>query len=169
MANAKTIISIIVGAVIIATTIVIALTAGNRTEAPVELAMSESNLSGVHATVYKSPTCGCCAGHAAAMEAAGITVDVVENMDLVSVKSEHGILDDMQSCHTTILTQGDLEYVVEGHVPIVGIEELLTQQPDIDGIVLPGMPSGTPGMPGPKTGPYNVMTLEETPELFMSI
>ena len=121
------------------------------------------------AIVYKSPTCGCCEGHARAMQEAGIDVEIVETSDLVSIKDNHSIPIDMQACHTTILSQGENEYIVEGHVPLEGIEALFEKSPDIAGITLPGMPSGTPGMPGPKTGPHTIMTLEEEPQLFLSL
>ncbi len=39
-------------------------------------------------------------------------------------------------------------YFIEGHVPIEAIEKLLTEKPEIDGIALPQMPSGSPGMSG---------------------
>ena len=52
----------------------------------------------------------------------------------------------MQSCHTTIMGK----YFIEGHVPLQAVNKLLKEQPDIDGIALPGMPIGTPGMPGEK-------------------
>jgi hypothetical protein len=50
----------------------------------------------------------------------------------------------LQSCHITVL--GD--YYVEGHVPFEVLEKLVTEMPDVDGLVLPGMPDGSPGMPG---------------------
>ncbi|WP_340638789.1 DUF411 domain-containing protein [Vreelandella lionensis] len=36
------------------------------------------------------------------------------------------------------------------------VKALFEQQPKIDGIGLAGMPIGTPGMPGPQDGPYDV-------------
>ena len=135
-------------------------------------AVRQSASDGVYAVVYKSPTCGCCVGHAEAMREAGITVETVdmEQADLLSLKQEYGVVSpDMMSCHTTLISHGDREYVVEGHVPIEAIRKLLDEQPDIRGIFLPGMPIGTPGMPGLKTGSYDVMTLEEEPKLFVSL
>ena len=135
-------------------------------------AIQQSVPDGVRAVVYKSPTCGCCVGHAQAMGEAGIAVETVDlgQAELLSLKRDYGIIaPDMMSCHTTVIFYGDREYVVEGHVPIAGIRKLLDEQPDIPGIFLPGMPIGTPGMPGLKTGPYDVMTLEEEPTLFVSL
>lgn len=39
-------------------------------------------------------------------------------------------------------------------------ERFLSERPEVDGIALPGMPTGTPGMSGPKTAPYEVLTLQ---------
>jgi hypothetical protein len=61
----------------------------------------------------------------------------------------------MQSCHTTIIGK----YFIEGHVPLEAINKLLKEQPSIDGIALPGMPIGTPGMPGKKEEPYVIYQL----------
>ena len=41
------------------------------------------------------------------------------------------------------------------------INKLLKEQPDIDGIALPGMPIGTPGMPGDKDEPYVIYQLKD--------
>jgi hypothetical protein len=49
-------------------------------------------------------------------------------------------------------------YVVEGRVPTAAIEVLLADAPDVDGISLAGMPSGSPGMPGEQTAPFVVRT-----------
>ena len=115
-------------------------------------------LSGVEITLYRSPSCGCCAGHAAALEEAGATVSM-QNIDataLQSLKQENNIPFDKQSCHTAFVD----DYVIEGHVPIDAIAQLLEERPDTNGITLPGMPIGTPGMPGRQTQPYIVETLE---------
>jgi len=140
-------------------------------ENPIDIVQIKTAYADTRAVVYKSPTCGCCKGHADAMKEAGIEVEIVEmeQTELSLFKEENSIPTDMQSCHTTILSRGDKKYVVEGHVPIEGMNKLITEQPDILGIVLPGMPSGTPGMPGPKMGLYDVMTLEDEPKLYTSI
>lgn len=139
-------------------------------DAPVDnnTQVSES-LSNVEAVVYKSPSCGCCTGHAEAMEEAGIAVEIVETNNLVDIKDQYGIEIQNQSCHTTVMTRGDEVYVVEGHVPIAGIEALWQQEPDTIGIALPGMPVGTPGMPGVQTAPYEVSYIDREGELFISL
>ncbi|MDO8565598.1 MAG: DUF411 domain-containing protein [Candidatus Moranbacteria bacterium] len=106
------------------------------------------------ATVYKEATCGCCLGYVAELKKQGFTVDVksLGDEDMTAVKERYGISEDKQSCHTTII--GD--YFIEGHVPIEAVEKLLIEKPKIAGIGLPGMPLGTPGMPGVKQVPYEI-------------
>jgi len=116
---------------------------------------------GQSVTLYKSPNCGCCSGHAAALEAAGFDVTIEETNDLNAIKQSRNIPLGGESCHTSVI--GD--YVVEGHVPLEAIEKLLAEQPDITGIGLPGMPIGTPGMPGKKTAPYEVYQLSADGEM----
>ena len=115
-------------------------------------------LEGAEVTFYRSPTCGCCAGHAAALEEAGAIVDMqnVDEVTLQNIKQKHDIPFNKQSCHTAIID----DYVVEGHVPVEAIVQFLEDRPETRGITLPGMPIGTPGMPGLQTEPYVVETLE---------
>jgi len=65
----------------------------------------------------------------------------------------------------------DLNYFIEGHVPIEAIDKLLTEKPEINGIALPQMPSGSPGMPGLKLYPFKIHSVKENKDLgiFMEI
>lgn len=117
-------------------------------------------------TIYKTTACGCCEVYTEYLESAGFDVTVANVTDMDAIKEEYGVPEELLSCHTTII--GD--YFVEGHMPIEAIEKLLAEQPDIQGIALPGMPSGTPGMPGPKNGAYEVQQVtEEGYSLFLSL
>lgn len=114
-------------------------------------------LNGLEAVFYKSPTCGCCHVYAQALEAAGVRLKVIDDAAaMAQAKAQHGIPPQAYSCHTFTLDG----YVVEGHVPLEALEQLVTERPGIDGIALPGMPIGTPGMPGPKTAPYEILALQ---------
>lgn len=106
------------------------------------------------ATVYRSLTCGCCLGYSTELEKQGFVVRVesLREKDMDVIKKQYGIPSEKQSCHTTVI--GD--YFVEGHVPFEAIEKLLAEKPNIDGIGLPGMPLGTPGMPGMKSASYEI-------------
>lgn len=107
--------------------------------------------------VYRSPTCGCCAKWEDYIEGEGFSVrsEVVE--DTESVKDRHGVPPEAWSCHTALV--GD--YVVEGHVPVEVIRKLLSEKPDIDGIALPGMPNGSPGMGGTKNAPWEILSFKD--------
>ena len=106
----------------------------------------DPSLKGKKVTVYKSPTCGCCANYISYLRKNGLEVEVVNENDVTKTKEKYRIPADLYSCHTTIID----DYFVEGHIPLKAINKLLTEKPDILGIGMPGMPSGSPGMPGKK-------------------
>jgi hypothetical protein len=106
-------------------------------------------------TVYKSPTCGCCVGYIAELNRKGFDVETKSMVDLSPLKQKYNIPLNMQSCHTALVR----DYFVEGHVPIEAVDKLLQEHPDIDGIALPNMPAGSPGMPGLKQGPFVIYQL----------
>lgn len=118
--------------------------------------LSVDRARGVEVTMYKSFSCGCCAGHAAYLGGKGFEVEKVELQDVGGIKSKHNIPLEMQSCHTSVING----YFVEGHVPIEAIERLLEEKPNIQGIALPRMPSGSPGMPGVKRGDFVIYALD---------
>ncbi len=117
-----------------------------------EIAQNSGFGVGQEAIMYKSPSCGCCEGYASELEKQGFKVKIIPTDDMDSVKKEYNIPTDEQSCHTIALGN----YFIEGHVPMKAVEKLVKEQPDINGIGLPGMPSGSPGMPGSKRAPYKV-------------
>lgn len=102
-------------------------------------------------TIYKSSSCGCCEVYGSYFKREGNSnTDIVNAEDSDSIKRQFGVPSAMQSCHTTVI--GD--YFVEGHIPLEAVEKMMAERPDIAGIAMPGMPSGSPGMPGPKTGDF---------------
>ncbi|VAW11766.1 CopG protein [hydrothermal vent metagenome] len=105
-------------------------------------------------TVWKSPWCGCCGGWIKHVEAAGFKVVVNDVEDLDMIKSMAGIPDELESCHTAVVGN----YKIEGHVPVADIKKLLATKPDVHGLAVPGMPSGSPGMENGDLDPYKVMT-----------
>ena len=105
--------------------------------------------------VFKTPACGCCYGYVLFLEKEKYKVKQTDMRSLHSIKQKYNIPIEMQSCHTTIMG----EYFIEGHVPLEAINKLIKEQPDIDGIALPGMPIGTPGMPGEKEEPFIIYQL----------
>ncbi len=116
--------------------------------------------------VFKTPSCGCCYGYVLFLEEKKFKVKQTDMRSLHTIKQKYNIPVEMQSCHTTIMGK----YFIEGHVPFEAVEKLLKEQPDIDGIALPGMPIGTPGMPGDKDEPYVIYQLKDgKSSVFMTI
>lgn len=111
------------------------------------------------ATVYFQPNCGCCKEYMKYLEQNGIDIERKEISleELGEKKEELGIPAGAAACHTMVID----DYVVEGHVPVETIEQLLTEKPEIDGIALPGMPMGSPGMTGFKTGVFKIQSFAD--------
>ena len=107
--------------------------------------------------VFKSPACSCCHEWEAYLRGLGYTVKSVPTDDMAAVKAQYGLPQDTWSCHTAVIAG----YAVEGHVPVEAIEDLLAERPAIDGIALPAMPPGSPGMPGAKEGPFEVLAVTD--------
>lgn len=105
-------------------------------------------------TVWKSPYCGCCGNWIERMKAAGFEIEVKETEKLEMVKRMAAIPEPLWSCHTA--TVGG--YRIEGHVPAADIRRLLAIRPKVDGLAVPGMPSGAPGMENGTREPYDVLT-----------
>lgn len=110
--------------------------------------------NGVTVILHKSPSCGCCGQYGNYLSGKGYTVDVQQTSDMATVKENLRIPYELESCHTLEIDG----YVVEGHVPEEAISKLLAERPDVKGIGMAGMPSGSPGMPGPKE-PFEVYTI----------
>ncbi|MDP3957829.1 MAG: DUF411 domain-containing protein [bacterium] len=114
-------------------------------------------LGGKEVMVYKTSTCGCCGAFISYLKKKDVAVKMENVTDLDAVKRQYGVPSELSSCHTSIVDG----YVVEGHVPFEAIEKLLNERPNIKGIALPGMPSGTPGMPGPKFEKWDIRSFTE--------
>lgn len=109
------------------------------------------------ATIYRSPSCGCCGSYISYLEGRGYAVTTEFMKKNGQRLDRFGIPEDMASCHTMQVGP----YVVEGHVPEEAIRKLLDEKPDIRGIALPGMPFGSPGMPGEKEEDFTIYRLEK--------
>jgi hypothetical protein len=105
--------------------------------------------------VYKSPTCGCCRKWVDHVREHGFHATTTDVADVSPVKRTHKVPDDLVSCHTALIAG----YVVEGHVPAADIQRLLKERPDIIGLAVPGMPSGSPGMETGVVDKYDVIAI----------
>lgn len=93
------------------------------------------------ATLYKSPTCGCCGEYVKYLRANGFKVKAIDSDDMDQIRRDNKV-GNLGSCHTMQIDG----YVIEGHVPVSAINKLLQQKPKIIGISAPGMPANSPGM-----------------------
>jgi len=110
-------------------------------------------------TVYKSPTCGCCAKWVDHMEDNGFEVKVINRSDVTSKKREFGVPERLYSCHTAKI-DGEKGYIIEGHVPADDIKRLLEEKPPYIGLGVPGMPQGSPGMETGRKDQYAVLSFD---------
>ena len=121
---------------------------------------SAQQAAGSRLSVYKSPTCGCCADWVDHIEAAGFTTSIHHPENLHRIKAERGIAPRYGSCHTAISGQG---YVFEGHIPARYIRQFLDNPPAAAiGLAVPAMPAGSPGMEmDGRFSPYQVLLLDK--------
>lgn len=103
-------------------------------------------------SVYFSPNCGCCFEYIAYLKEEGFSVEKFSTYNMLSIKERFKVPNELQSCHTSVIEN----YFVEGHVPIEAIKKLISERPNIAGISLAKMPSGSPGMPGPKMEKFQI-------------
>lgn len=118
-------------------------------------------------TLYKNPQCDCCEGYASYLRDNGFEVKVIPTNDLTLMGEKYGIPGGaLQPCHISLIGG----YVVGGHIPMDVINRLLSEKPQITGITLPGMPAGTPGMPGNKPGPLTIYEIGKgSPKVYATV
>lgn len=112
-------------------------------------------LAALSAALYKNPDCHCCQEYANYLRRNGYRITVIPTQDLPELRAAQGVPDDLAGCHMTLIDG----HVIEGHVPAAMIGRLLAERPAIRGISLPGMPQGSPGMSGEKSGPFTVLEI----------
>ncbi len=107
-----------------------------------ENTFTQENGLKISVVLYSSPTCGCCHKYVEYLNDNGFDTFQKRTEAYMDIKDENMIPENYRSCHTAII--GD--YFIEGHIPLSVVFDLLSQTPDIDGISLPEMPDGSPGM-----------------------
>jgi hypothetical protein len=140
---------------LIAIVAVLFLTACAAPQGPATASFTDRGTSAVSVTIYRSPDCSCCHEWADLARHRGWVVASVDKLDMTRFKADAGVPAGSSSCHTAII-EG---YFVEGHVPFEAVERLLVERPAIDGIALPGMPAGSPGMAGAQDAPFEVLAV----------
>jgi hypothetical protein len=108
-------------------------------------------------TVYKDPSCGCCKSWIEHLIKHGYSVDAKDTPQMAEIKRTLGVPDALTSCHTALVNG----YLIEGHVPAEDIAKLLKAKPKVAGLAVPGMPTGSPGMEGPRKVHYQVLSFDK--------
>ncbi len=105
-------------------------------------AVSQENIDIPKVFSYRSASCGCCKKWINHLRDNGL--EVVDNIveDVSVIKNQYQIPNNLRSCHSAQIAN----YMIEGHVPIESINKLFREKPNINGIAVPGMPLGSPGM-----------------------
>jgi len=105
-------------------------------------AATQENIDIPKVVSYRSASCGCCKKWINHLRDNGL--EVVDNIvkDVSVIKNQYQIPNDLRSCHSAQIAN----YKIEGHVPIESINKLFIEKPNINGITVPGMPLGSPGM-----------------------
>lgn len=108
--------------------------------------------------VWKDVSCGCCHDWITHMLANGFEVRAYD-VGNVAARQRLGVPAKLGSCHTALVDG----YAIEGHVPASEVQRLLRERPPAVGLVVPGMPIGSPGMDTPAYGgrrdAYSVLLL----------
>jgi hypothetical protein len=113
---------------------------------------------------YRDEGCSCCEGWVAAARAAGFDV-ALHDLARPDRLKRFRISESSAGCHTSLVAG----YLVEGHVPLDIVARLLRERPRVRGIGVPGMPTGVAGMGGSRSGPLDIMTLEDRPRLYARV
>ncbi len=105
-------------------------------------AATQENINIPKVFSYRSASCGCCKKWINHLRDNGLVV--VDNLveDVSVIKNQYQIPNNLRSCHSAQINN----YTIEGHVPIQSINKLFREKPNINGIAVPGMPIGSPGM-----------------------
>ena len=120
------------------------------------LQLGEVNAA-IKGTVFKSPSCGCCAKWVSALNEAGIELTVKDLDSIAKIKQMLRVPVELQSCHTAVIGR----YVIEGHVPPQAVKRLLSEKPKGIGLAVPGMPIGSVGMEQDgRKDPYDVILFD---------
>lgn len=119
---------------------------------PLALSGKRGAAQAAEAMLYKNPDCQCCEGYAAYLRENGFEVTVKATQDVPVMQKMAGVPEGFEGCHLTMIDG----YAIAGHVPIATVKRFLEERPAIKGIVLPGMPMGSPGMAGAKEEPFVV-------------
>jgi len=122
-------------------------------------AETEENSGTAKLIVYKDPQCGCCGKWVKHMRMAGFDVRTKNTNNMTAVKNKFGIKPQHRSCHTAVAVEEG--FIFEGHIPASIIKQFLASPPEnAKGLIVPGMPAGSPGMEvAGQKGRYDILLI----------
>ena len=105
-------------------------------------AKTQENIDIPKVVSYRSASCGCCKKWINHLRDNGLEVvdNIVEDVSLI--KDQYKIPNILRSCRSAQIAN----YRIEGHVPIKSINKLFREKPNINGLAVPVMRLGFPGM-----------------------
>lgn len=93
--------------------------------------------------VWRDPNCGCCTAWVDRLNEAGFEARARVVPAVGPYRQMLGTPPDLLSCHAGRVAG----YALEGHVPPAAIRRLLMERPEgVQGLAVPAMPLGAPGM-----------------------
>ncbi len=106
------------------------------------IARTQESIDIIKVVSHRSASCGCCKKWINHLR--DNRLEVVDNIveDVSVIKNQYQIPNNLRSCHSAPIDK----YTIEGHVPIESINKLFREKPSINGLAVPGMPLGSPGM-----------------------
>ena len=116
---------------------------------------------GTRVVVFKEQDCHCCDRWETHLETAGFNVESITTNDLARKRKELRIPSSFESCHVAVVDS----YFIEGHVPADVIIRLLKAKPALAGLLVPGMPVGSPGMTEQPARPFEVYAMDRSGEI----
>ena len=110
-------------------------------------------------TIYMRSDCASCTRWLAHLRARGFRTEIGNEADWPAIRASFGIAPELQSSHTAIVNG----LFIEGPVPAGDIHRALKLQKPfhVRGLVLPGVPSGSPGSESPLPLPYTVLVMRD--------
>ncbi|MGH8115932.1 MAG: DUF411 domain-containing protein [Rhodanobacteraceae bacterium] len=120
---------------------------------------------------YGMKNCSCCRRYVAYLQKNDVRVSrqaFLPYTELTALAKKDGVpakyTSEPSGMHTGICHFMVIDgYVIVGHVPVRVVDRLIEQHPaNVAGIVLPGMPQGSPGMTGKKAGPFVIYAYNST-------
>ena len=110
-------------------------------------------------TIYMHPDCGSCRRWREHLVARGFRTEIGRQSDWADLRSKFGITTQLQSSHSALVDGLFLEGPVPAHDSHQALKRRSSEH--IVGLVVPGVPGGSPGMEAALPQPYTVLAIAD--------